>query len=277
MKRNKAVLYMMLTALLWSTGGILIKLVDWHPMAIAGIRSGIAAVTVLPIVPFNKSLISKRRLIGALFYSLTLILFVSANKLTTSANAIFLQFTAPIWVVLFSKLFINIKIRRSDTITIVVIFMGMALFFLDNLNSGKLLGNILGLMSGITFAGMTIALKQQAKESPISTVFIGNFMNFLICIPFYFISMPSSKSILGLILLGVFQVGFSYILYTKAIDHLTVIEATLIPIIEPLLNPIWVIIFVGEIPKAKAIIGGIIVILSMIIRGVYQSSAPIPE
>lgn len=277
MARKKAVLYMMLTALLWSTGGILIKLVDWNPMAIAGIRSGIAALTISPFVSFNKSLFLKKRIIGALFYSFTLILFVSANKLTTSANAIFLQFTAPIWVVLFSKLFLKIKIRRSDIITIFVIFLGMALFFLDNLNSGKLLGNILALMSGITFAGMTITLKQQAKDSPISTVFIGNFLNFLLCIPFYFLSIPSPKSILGLILLGTFQVGFSYILYAKAIDHLTVIEATLIPVIEPLLNPIWVLIFIGETPGVKAIIGGIIVILSMVIRGIYQSSVPIPE
>lgn len=271
MNRKKAVFYMVVAAILWSTGGMLIKLVNLHPIAIAGIRSSIAALTMLPFVPLNKSLFQKNRILGALFYSLTVILFVVANKLTTSVNAIFLQFTAPIWVALFSSWFIHIKTRRSDWITIVVIFLGMGLFFLDDLSAGRLFGNILGLISGITFGGMIVALKQQEKGAPLGTIFIGNVFNGLICIPFYFMSSPDTTSILGLVLLGIFQVGIAYILYTKAIEHLSAIEGILIPALEPILNPIWVLLIIGETPSFKAILGGSIVICALIIRNIYQS------
>lgn len=271
MNRNKAVFFMVVAAILWSTGGMLIKLVNLHPLAIAGYRSSIAALTMLPFVPLNKSLFQKSRILGAMFYSLTLIFFVIANKLTTSVNAIFLQFTAPIWVALFSIWFIHIKPRRSDWLTIVVIFLGMGLFFLDDLSTGKLIGNIFGLASGITFAGMIVALKKQEKGAPIGSVFMGNIFNGLICLPFYFIKMPDSTSILGLVLLGVFQVGIAYVFYTKAIEHLSAIEGILIPVLEPILNPIWVLFIIGEAPSTKAIIGGFIVICAMVTRNIYQT------
>jgi drug/metabolite transporter (DMT)-like permease len=269
MTQKKAVIYMVLAAILWSTAGMLIKLVDLHPMAIAGMRSGIAAIVMLPFINLNKDLFQKNKLLGAILYSLTVILFVNANKLTTSVNAIFLQFTAPIWVALFSRWFLKTKIRRSDWITIIVIFFGMGLFFLDNLSTGRLIGNIIGLISGITFAGMIIAFKQDG--APIGTVFIGNVFNALICLPFYFLTVPNTESIIGLVLLGVFQVGLAYILYTKAIGHLSVIEAILIPALEPLLNPIWVLLIIHESPSSKAIIGGIIVISALITRSIYQA------
>lgn len=271
MSQKKAVLYMVLSAILWSTGGMLIKLVTLHPMAIAGIRSGIAAIIMLPFVNLNKDLFHKNKLLGAIFYSLTVILFVNANKLTTSVNAIFLQFTAPIWVALFSRWFLKTKIRRSDWITIIVIFLGMGLFFIDNLSTGRLIGNILGLISGITFAGMIVAFKQQEKGAPIGTIFIGNAFNSVLCIPFYFLTIPNAKSILGLLLLGIFQVGIAYILYAKAIEHLSVIEAILIPALEPILNPVWVLLIIHEAPSSKAIAGGIIVISALITRSIYQT------
>lgn len=270
MSQKKAVLYMIMAAILWSTGGMLIKLVNLHPIAIAGIRSSIAALTMLPFVPL-KGLLKKNRILGAFFYSSTVILFVVANKLTTSVNAIFLQFTAPIWVALFSSWFLHIKARRSDWITIIMIFLGMGLFFLDDLSTGKLLGNIFGLISGIAFAGMIVALKQQEKGAPLGTIFIGNVFNGLICIPFYFMQVPDSTSVLGLVLLGIFQVGISYILYAKAIEHLSAIEGILIPVLEPILNPIWVLVFIGETPSAKAIIGGLIVICTIVSRNIYQT------
>lgn len=272
MKQKKAVIYMVIAAILWSTGGMLIKLVDLHPMAIAGIRSSIAAIIMIPFVNLDKSLFQKNRLLGSLFYSLTVILFVNANKLTTSVNAIFLQFTSPIWVALFSSWFLHIKTRRSDWLTIIVIFLGMGLFFIDNLSTGRLIGNILGLISGITFAGMIVAFKQQEKGAPIGTIFVGNIINCLLCLPFYFLQVPDTKSILGLALLGIFQVGIAYILYAKAIEHLTVIESILIPALEPILNPIWVLIIIGETPSIKALVGGTIVIVALISRSIYQGT-----
>ncbi|PKM52441.1 MAG: EamA family transporter [Firmicutes bacterium HGW-Firmicutes-7] len=271
MSQKKAVIYMVLAAILWSTAGMLIKLVSLHPMAIAGIRSGIAAIVMLPFVRINKNLFTKNKLLAALFYSLTVILFVNANKLTTSVNAIFLQFTAPIWVALFSRWFLKSKIRRSDWVAIIVIFLGMGLFFIDNLSSGRLIGNILGLISGFTFAGMIVSFKQQEKGATIGAIFVGNVFNAVLCLPFYFLAIPNTKSLLGLVLLGVFQVGIAYILYAKAIEHLTVIEGILIPALEPILNPVWVLLIIHEVPSSKAIVGGIIVISALITRSIYQT------
>lgn len=271
MTSKKAVIYMIITALLWSTGGLLIKLVDLNSMAISGIRSGIAAITLLPFVNLTKKTLNVQGLLGAVFYALTLLCFVTANKMTTSANAIFLQYTAPIWIILYTRFILKEKLLKSDTLSVIIIFIGMGLFFLDNLDSGKLAGNIIALMSGVSFAGMLIFMKHKENESPINTVFIGNIIAFIISSPFYFQRVPSSKSILGLILLGVFQIGIAYLFYAKSVKYLSTIEAILIPVIEPLLNPVWVIIFLGELPGLISVIGGFVVIVTLVIRSIYQT------
>ncbi len=273
---KKAVIYMMITALLWSSGGLLIKLVDWNPMAIAGARSGIAALILLPFIRFNKKTFNLHGILGAIAYALTVILFVNANKLTTSANAIFLQFSAPIWVVIFSRIFFKEKARKSDILSIFIIFIGLGLFFVESMDSGKLLGNIIGLASGVAFASMLLFMRHEANESPLSTIVLGNLITFFVSFPFYFTSVPSSKSIIGLLLLGVFQIGISYLFYAKSVKRLGTVEAILIPVIEPLLNPVWVILFFGEIPGRMAIIGGVVVITTMVIRSIYQAKKPVP-
>ena len=272
MNRKKALFYLVITSILWSIGGLFIKLVDWNPVAIAGARSGIAAVVMLLYLKKPIKSIGKIKLLGGCSYASLLILFVTANKLTTSANAILLQFTAPIWVALFARWFLNEKIHKYDWVTIVVVLFGMTLFFVGDLRSGYIVGNIVAVLSGIAMAGVVIFLKLQDNSSPVEMTLVGNIITFIIGIPFFFLSFPSWESILGLMILGVFQLGFSYILYAISIKYVSSIEAILIPVIEPLLNPLWVFLVTGEAPGRYALLGGIIVIIAIIIRNLYQQA-----
>lgn len=270
--RKKAIVYVVIASVLWSIGGIFIKLVDWNPMAIAGARSGIGAVVMLFYLkkPVKTLRLGKVKLLGACTYASLLILFVIANKLTTSANAILLQFTAPIWVALFSAWFLKEKAKKSDWAAIIVVMFGMTLFFIGNLNSGNILGNFVAILSGIAMAGVVIFLKLQDEGSPVEMTLIGNIFAFIIALPFFFLSVPSLKSIFALLILGVFQLGVPYILYTAAINHISSVEAILIPVLEPLLNPAWVFLFTGESPGTYAFCGGSIVIIAIIARGLYN-------
>ena len=264
--QKKAILYLITASILWSIGGLFIKLVNWNPMAIAGARSGIAAIVMLLYLKKPVIRLGKIKLLGACTYASLLIFFVTANKLTTSANAILLQFTAPIWVVLFSKFFLNEKIKKHDLSTIVLVMLGMILFFIGDLRGGTFIGNFIAILSGISMAGMVIFLKLLDDDSPVEMTFLGNIITFIIAIPFFFHSVPNLNSILYLLILGIFQLGISYIFYNLAIKHVSPIEAILIPVLEPLLNPVWVFLFTGESPGTYAFIGGAIVLIAISTR-----------
>jgi drug/metabolite transporter (DMT)-like permease len=264
--KTRAVLFLVIAAVLWSLGGLLIKLVTWNPIAIAGTRSAIAALVMLGFKRRMHFTLSPAQLGGALCYAATVILFVIANKWTTAANAILLQYTAPVYVALLSTWFLKERITRSDLITIFAALGGMILFFLDDLSRGGFWGNIIAILSGIAFAGTALCLRKQKDGSPLESLFIGNIIAFLIGLPFMMHSFPNAAGWLGLLVLGVFQLGFSYILYAEAIKHVTALEAILIPVIEPVLNPIWVFLLLKEKPGAWAVLGGIIVLLSITLR-----------
>ena len=270
-ERIKSIVYLVIASILWSSGGILIKLVDWNPVAIAGSRSFIASLVVLAYLRKPKLTMSKAQIGGPIAYAATVILFVTANKLTTSANAILLQFTAPVFVALLGTWILKESIYWYDWATMVCVFGGMILFFVDNVGIGSMLGNIIAVISGFFLACVTIALRFQKDGSPVETTWLGNIFTFLVAIPFIFRSMPDLKSIFGLILLGIFQLGISYILYALSIKHLNALEAILITVIEPLLNPVWVFLFAGEKPSLYAVIGGIIVLSAVTARSIYVS------
>lgn len=267
---KRAILMMITAAVLWSTGGLLIKLVHWNGPAIAGFRSGVAALLMLFYLKKPSLTFDRNKFIGIAFYAGTLICFVSANKLTTAANAILLQFTSPVWVALLAGWLLKEKIRKSDWVTIAIVMCGMTLFFMGHLEAGQLAGNLLAILSGICFAFMIVFLKLQKKGSPVEIPFYGNILTFLICIPFMAQgNLPDSTGLIVLLVLGIFQVGISYILYAESVKHLSAVECVLIPVIEPLLNPIWVLLGTGETPSSFAIVGGIIVITTVIVRGVF--------
>lgn len=262
-ERTKALLLLAVTATLWSLGGLLIKSVNANPLAIAGTRSAIAAVMLILVLRKPKFTWSFAQVGAALAYAATTILFVTATKTTTAANAIFLQSTAPIYVALLSAWLLKERIKLLDWITVFIVMGGMVLFFLDNLSTTGILGNVIAATSGVSFAFFAIFMRMQKNGSPLESIFLGNLITAAIGLPFLSRSIPDTSGWICLVILGVVQLGLPYILYSKAIKHVTALEAILIPVIEPLLNPVWVFLILGESPGPLAFIGGLIVLAAI--------------
>lgn len=259
---------------LWSLGGLLIKWVEWNPLAIAGARSAIAALLLFALLRRPKLTWSRAQVGGALAYAATVILFVAANKLTTAANAILLQYTAPIYTAILGAWFLGERVTWGDWVTIVVVIVGVALFFLDHLTLGGLTGNLLSLASGVTFAGVAVFLRKQKDGSALESVLMGNVVTALIGLPFMFQGAPSGQTWLGLFLLGVFQLGLSYVLYTAALKRITALEGMLIAAVEPILNPVWVFLAMGETPGPWALVGGAMVLIAVTGRSALRTARP---
>lgn len=269
--RIRALFFLGLTAVLWSMGGLLIKSIHTNPMAIAGTRSAIAALLILAVIRRPKLEFSGTKIIGAVCYALTVFLFVTATKMTTAANAILLQYTAPIYVALFSAKILKEKISWFDWAVIAVVLGGMGVFFLDKFSAGHFWGNLIAIASGVAFAGVAIFLRKQKDESPLESIFWGNVLTALIGLPFLIGSVPGPTGWGCLLILGIVQLGFSYILYASAIKHVTALEAILIPVLEPILNPLWVLLFIGEKPGRWSLVGGGIVLVAVTVRCVMQA------
>jgi drug/metabolite transporter (DMT)-like permease len=270
-KHYRAVGLALAASILWSSGGLFIKWVTWNPLAISGARSAIAIVVLLIALRRVQFSWSFAQVGGAVAYTVTVTLFVVATKLTTSANAILLQYTAPVYAALFGAWFLGERVSWLDWATIAVVIGGMVLFFFDRLTPGGMLGNVLAITSGVTYAGLVTFLRKQKEASPLESVLMGNVLTALIGLPFMLQGAPGGASWVGLIFLGVFQLGLSYVLYSSAIQHITVLEAILVSVIEPILNPVWVYLVMGEAPGQWALVGGLIVLSGMAAR--YASSA----
>lgn len=259
-ERPKAMLFLVLTALLWSLGGILIKIVNLGALAIAGARSAISALIIFLYLRKPKFTWSLAQTGAALSYAGTVILFVLANKMTTAANAILLQYTAPVYVALLGAWLLKEKVKLRDWIAILLTIGGMVLFFTDSLDAGGFAGNVCGLLSGVCFALFAVFMRMQKDGSPLESVLLGNILAALIGLPFLAGSTPGAKDWAGLVLLGAVQLAIPYILYSKAVRHLTALEVTLITVLEPVLNPVWVFLTVGEVPGTMALAGGAVVL-----------------
>jgi drug/metabolite transporter (DMT)-like permease len=267
-ERDKALAQLAATALLWSLAGVCIKSVNLGGLAIAGIRSAVAAAFLFLILPGTRPVWSKSLFAGAACYALTMLTFVTATKLTTAANAILLQYTAPFYVAVAAPRLLGETTRKSDWFTLAAAFCGMILFFMGDLSSDGLLGNILAIVSGLSFAGLAVFLRGQKDASPSQSVLLGNLVTAVVCLPFCFQTAPGPTDWLILIFLGVVQTGLSYYLYSLALRHVRALDALLIPIIEPVLNPVWVLFVHGEAPSAGAVLGGAIVLAASAVRGV---------
>lgn len=279
--KNRAILYMMLCAVLWSTAGIMIKQIPWNPLAIAGLRSLVSAGVFLLFMRHEKARFSINRysVLSGVFLSGTFILFIAANKLTTSANAIVLQYTAPIFILILSAFFFRQKFRRGDILTVAVTTLGISLFFLDKLSSGYLLGNVVAIISGLFFASMFVTTGRADENSRMSGILLGHLITAVVGIPFAFIlPTPFTPVAVGsILLLGIFQLGIPYILYGLAIRQLSPLACSLISAVEPLLNPVWVFLFNGEAPGFFALIGGAVVIGSIVSWTVWSNKIPVVE
>lgn len=276
-QRIKGILAVILASIMWSTAGIFVKIIEWNPVALAGMRSLVASLVLIAYVKRPKFNKSKFQIIGSIAYTLTVLSFIVASKLTTSANAILLQYTSPIFVAILSVWILKEKIKWYDILAIVLVFFGIGLFFLNDLGSGNIFGNLLAIFCGFTLAVMTIALKMEQGGSPIEITIFGNLIAFIISIPFILNDLPSLKTLVTVIIMGIVQLGIPYIFYIYSLKYVTALEAILLTVIEPLLNPLWVFIFTGEKPGLFTIIGGIIVISSVLFRSIYVSKTSLEE
>lgn len=266
-EHQKGILAVLAAALLWSTGGLFIKLVTFDAIQISFFRSFFAAIVFL--ILFKKDILYANgfTFINALLYSALLILFVIATKTTTAANAIFLQYTAPIYVLIFEPVINKTKYEKINIITIIVCFGGMILFFIGKFSPGYETGNIFALLSGVAYAAFLIGMRKNKKEYQFSSIFYGNIIVSLICLSSIFhLSNITTPNLMMVIFLGVFQIGIAYAFFSFGLKRILAIEASLLSMIEPTLNPVWVFLGYGEIPSVMAIIGGIIIISAISVR-----------
>ena len=271
MSRKNAILMLLFAGVLWSLGGLLIKSIPWHPLAISGLRGGIAAIVIYAFSKDRKIIITYEKLFAACLYTLVVTLFVVANKLTTAGNAILLQYTAPVYVALFGYMFLGEKSTFIDWITIFILLGGLTLFFLDELSFDGYLGNALAILSGMSFAALTISLRKQKNHNPSDSILLGNILTLIIGLPLI-ISETSFNlhSIILILILGIIQLGVPYILYTTAIKHVTALDAIIFPVVEPILNPILVFFILGETLGPWAFLGGALVLGSVVLRGLLK-------
>ena len=260
--RNIGRIYIVLTALLWGLAGVCVKSIPWSPFCIMAAR---CAISILILGAGRRSFrvhVTKKTLLGAAMESLTGILYMSSIKLTTAATAIVLQYTAPVLVFLYTSLVQKIKPRISEVLITLCVFGGCALSFADDLAPGNLLGNLLGLASGVTFAAQIIIFSDPAADAG-SGVMLSNMLSFLVCAPFLFISWPldlSANTLFWVLVLGVFQYGFANLFYSRGCGRLKQTETSLLLTIEPIFNPIPVWLVTGERPGTLALIGFAVVI-----------------
>lgn len=266
-KQRKSIMQMTLCAIMWSIAGVFIKLIPWNALVIAGIRSlictGIFAAYML--ATRRRFVLSAATLRLALTVPATCICFMMANKLTTAANAIVLQYTAPVFLMGYSFLFRKQRFRAGDYIAVLLTMAGVALFFFDQLSGGALVGNLLAILAGAFFAGTMFTIAGVDEDARLSGLMQGHLLTALIGIPFVFVygAPLSIGAVSSVLILGVFQLGIPYILYGLAASGCSPLALTLLAALEPILNPVWVFLFVGEAPGATALWGGVLVLISV--------------
>ena len=263
---RRGVIALIITAVLWSSGGVFIKSLPLEALTIAGIRSAIAAVVMLAFIRSPRPTWSGAQWGAILSYAATVILFVIATKLTTAANAIFLQYTAPLWVALLSWVVAKEHLTIVDKLTVPIVLAGMSVFFVEQVDHGSMLGNGIAVISGMAFAGVALFLRAQRGVSTTESIMLGNVVTALVCLPFLSPCPLEAGIIAQLLAMGVLQLGISYVLYSWALRHVSAIEAILLTTLEPLLNPVWVALFHGETPSPTALVGGSIVVVAVVVR-----------
>jgi drug/metabolite transporter (DMT)-like permease len=270
MEQRKGLLLIFLASVLFSLGGLLIKVIPWQALTINAWRCGISVCMLLLFakVTHHKLKLTPGVLAGAAAMCLTVSSYALANKLTTAANAILIQFTNPVFVILFRWLFFHEKPKKLDIITCVVVFGGIACFFLDGLSAGNLLGNAVALFSGLCYAWVFLLNKIPGGDPLYSTI-LGHAMCVLIGLPSAVRETEySGQIILFAILMGVFQLGLAYVCFTTGIRTAPPVSASLVSGIEPILNPVLVAIGLGESLSGLALLGGGIVFISIMVYNI---------
>ncbi|MDR2184469.1 MAG: DMT family transporter [Treponema sp.] len=301
-----------LCAVLWSTSGLFIKLVDWHPILIAGGRSFIAALFMGGIrllsgrrirairkagtdaggihaggvraggVRAGGGLSGKRAFsvwAGGIAYAVTMLSFVIANKLTASANAILLQYSAPVWAAVLGWLLVKEKPRWDHWGALVLVMLGMLLFFKDGLAGGALLGDALAVFSGICFGANSVFMRMGKEGNPADAMLLSHIITAVFSIPFFFAYPPALTpgSAGAILFMGIFQIGCASLLFSYGIRRVRAVQAMLTAMIEPVLNPVWVLLITRERPAAEALAGGGVIVAAVIISSLIGKHREIRE
>lgn len=270
-RRNKSGLLVFLASVCFSTGGLFIKLIPWSPLAINGARNliGAAVIGIYLFVTRHRIVFSRRVLIGALSMIGVTTFFAVANKLTTAANTIVLQFTAPVFVILFMAVIYRQKPGRADLLTCFLVLLGVVLFFVDGIQAGNLAGNMLAVLSGVCYAGVFM-MNTGENADAISSCFLGQLTAGVLLTPLCFRETDFSLPVMAAVFaLGVIQVGGAYILLSIGIRKTPPVTASLITGLEPIMNPLLVAAFYGERVTTLSVIGCVIVVLTILAYNVW--------
>jgi len=254
-------------AFLWSLAGVFIKFLDLHPLTIVFYRSLFASSVFAPFLRRNQFHFNLPILVSVLSYTAAISAFVAANKLTTAANAIVLQYTAPVFVFLFTRWVWGEKISRLNSFALTVAMIGVAIISLDSAGEPEMAGVLLALLSGVLFAVYMINLQRAKDVHPVYLTWLNN----LVCALLLLMVVKSRLALsleqtLILAVMGAVQLGMPYFLFSKGLETVSLQEASLIALIEPVLNPLWVALVVGEIPSAATLVGGVIILFGLGVR-----------
>ena len=283
--RRKGILLIAGAALLWSTGGIGIKAIADSALKVTFYRSLFAAIALMLFL--GRGVWGRRQwkstaafAIAIVSYAACLTSFVIATKLTTAANAIFLQYAGVVWVLLFSPLVLREPMRARDAIAIGVAFCGMALFFVGRFEARGMAGNAMALVSSVFFAALILVLRREQRAAQAAVTW-GNVACALAVLPFVSHDLAlTPRSFIVLAFLGVFQIAIAYFLFVRGLAYVTATQASLTGMLEPVSNPIWVFLFLGEKPSAFAIAGALVVLAAIAghtLAGEPATDLPAPD
>ena len=264
---------MLSASVCFSLGGLLIKMVPWNPLAINGVRNLIASCVIGLYICFthHRIKVNFTVLTGAVCMAGVTTMFTIANKLTTAGNAIVLQYSAPIWIILLMFVFFGKKPSRLEAVTFILVLAGILCFFFDSLSTGKIVGDLIAFLSGLFYAGMFM-LNQFEKGDPLSSIVIGQFLCGLVLSPMALRETVFSPSALAAVfILGTVQVGLAYILFSIGTRLTDPVTASIINAMEPILNPILVAVFYGEMLGGLSLIGAAIVVGSILFYNIRQT------
>jgi len=263
---GSGMLAMAATAFLWSVAGLFIKIIDWHPLTIAGLRSLIASVIIFIYLKRPHLHWSFPQVAAALANSATMLLFVAANKATTSSNAIILQYVGPVFTAFIGAALLKERAGREHWIAFAFVAGGISLMFMDKLGGGHLVGNIMAILSALTFSLYFVFMRMQKDGSPLESILLSHWLTAGIGLAAsLFLPKPhwTTTSLGAIAILGCVQVGLSAILFSYAIKRISAVTANLIAVIEPVFNPVWTFLALGEAPGARSLAGGAVIIIAV--------------
>ena len=271
--KTKGSLLIFTAAMLWSTGGILMKLVPWNSLMINGARSLIAFFFICLLNRTVKIKFNRYIVLSALCISFTTTLFAMANKLTTAANAIVLQYTAPAFVLVISCIAAGKLPGLKQILVVLAAFGGTVLFFMDELDAGHVAGNVLAIASGLTYAGLFFfnSRPESSNDDSLRLACLISFGIFLVTVPFkdYGPVAVTPGIVAAVIALGVVQIGLAYYTFGRGLKLINPVAASLISLFEAIFNPVWVALFTGELPGPFALLGAGVIILAVVYNIVF--------